>query len=72
MHRNDKFYLHYPYDKKVAKQAREVSKCKGIICCIIFTVKHSVALKNESIFFFCTANALFVRFETITVQPFQK
>ena len=28
MHRNDKFYLHYPYDKKVAKQAREVSKCK--------------------------------------------
>ena len=28
MHRNDKFYLHYPYDKKVAKQAREVSKCE--------------------------------------------
>lgn len=25
---------------------------KGIICCIIFTVKHSVALKNESIFSF--------------------
>ena len=25
MHRNDMFYLHYPYDKKVARQAREVS-----------------------------------------------
>ena len=35
---------------------------KGIICCIIFTDKHSVALKNESIFFLlhcqCTLRAI--------------
>jgi len=27
MYRNDKFYVHYPYDSKVARQVREVSHC---------------------------------------------